>query len=99
MVSYPIDGKCTPAYSRVLADTEILIALNLDAAPCADYIPVDACLSAVGAWPKKLLDSRDQLSDRYYFTAGHGSCSGLWDRIKREHSYYGRQRPFSRRAS
>ena len=34
-----------------------------------------------------------------YFTAEHGSCSGLWDRIKREHSYYGRQRLFSRRAS
>lgn len=59
---YPIDGKCTLAYSRILDDSEILIALNLDAAPRADYITVDASLSAVGAQLKNLLDPRAQFS-------------------------------------
>lgn len=58
---YPIDGKCTLAYSRILDDTEILIALNLDAEPRADYITVDTSLSAVGAQLKNLLDPRAQI--------------------------------------
>ncbi|HSQ13862.1 MAG TPA: hypothetical protein VLM90_12620 [Candidatus Deferrimicrobium sp.] len=57
---YPIDGKCTLAYSRILDDSEILIALNLDAAPRADYITVDAHLSAAGTQLQNLLDPRAQ---------------------------------------
>jgi len=53
---YPIDGKCTLAYSRILDDREILIALNLDATPRADYITVDANLNAERAQLKNLLD-------------------------------------------
>ena len=57
---YPIDGNCTLAYSRILDDSEIVIALNLDAAPRADYITVDAHLNADGAKLKNLLDPREQ---------------------------------------
>ena len=59
---YPIDGKCTLAYSRILDDSEILIALNLDAEPRADYITVDANLNAEGVKLKNLLDPRTQIS-------------------------------------
>ena len=30
---YPIDGRCILAYSRILDDTEILIAMNLEFNP------------------------------------------------------------------
>jgi glycosidase len=55
---YPIDGRCTLAYSRILDDTEVLVALNLDAAPRADYITVDANLNAAGTALRNLLDPR-----------------------------------------
>jgi len=45
---HPLDGRCTLAYSRILDDTEILVALNLDAAPRQDFITVDAHLSPPG---------------------------------------------------
>src|SRR5574337_1021925 len=35
---YPIDGRCTLAYSRILDDTEIVIAMNLDTLPRQDYV-------------------------------------------------------------
>ncbi len=57
---YPIDGKCTLAYSRILDDSEIVIALNLDAAARADYITMDAHLNADGAKLQNLLDPRQQ---------------------------------------
>jgi glycosidase len=57
---YPIDGKCTLAYSRILDDSEVVIALNLDAAARADYITVDANLNADGAKLENLLDPRQR---------------------------------------
>ncbi|MCX6676347.1 MAG: alpha-amylase family glycosyl hydrolase [Methanothrix sp.] len=42
---YPIDGKCTLAYSRILDDTEILIAMNLDSKPRIELVTVDYNLS------------------------------------------------------
>jgi len=57
---YPVDGKCTLAYSRILDDSEIVIALNLAATERADYITVDAHLNGDGAKLKNLLDPRAQ---------------------------------------
>ncbi|MGH7874512.1 MAG: alpha-amylase family glycosyl hydrolase, partial [Candidatus Binatia bacterium] len=57
---YPVDGKCTLAYSRILDDSEIVIALNLDGAARADYITVDANLNSAGAKLKNLLDPQAQ---------------------------------------
>ncbi len=59
---YPIDGKCTLAYSRILDDSEVLIALNLDAAPRRDYVTVDASLSPAGVTLTNLLDPKVQLN-------------------------------------
>jgi glycosidase len=59
---HPIDGQCTLAYSRILDDSEILVALNLDAAPRADYVTVDANLNAAGTRLTNLLDPRIELS-------------------------------------
>jgi glycosidase len=59
---YPMDGKCTLAYSRILDDREILIALNLDAVPRSDYITVDASLSPAGVKLTNLLDPAVQIS-------------------------------------
>lgn len=42
---YPADGKCTLAYSRILDDTEILIAMNLDSTPRNDFVTVDSNLT------------------------------------------------------
>jgi glycosidase len=53
---HPLDGKCTLAYSRILDDAEILMALNLDTVPRADYITVDASLNAPGSKLTNLLD-------------------------------------------
>jgi glycosidase len=58
---YPLDGRCTLAYSRILDDTEVLVALNLDAAPRADYVTLDANLSAASAKLRNLLDPRAHL--------------------------------------
>jgi glycosidase len=41
---YPIDGRCTLAYSRILDDTEIVIVMNLDTSPMNDFVTVDAHL-------------------------------------------------------
>ncbi len=45
---FPIDGKCTLAYSRILDDTEILIAINLDSQSRKDFITVDSNLMPEG---------------------------------------------------
>lgn len=45
---YPNNGKCTLAYSRILDDTEILVALNVDSSFRNDYVPVDRNLTPVG---------------------------------------------------
>jgi len=45
---YPVDGRCTLAYSRVLDDTEILIAMNLDSTPRNDFVTVDSNLTPSG---------------------------------------------------
>ena len=61
---YPVDGKCTLAYSRILDDTEIVIALNLDAAARADYITVDAHLNARRRQAQKLTRSAGAVRGR-----------------------------------
>ena len=38
---YPIDGHCTLAYSRILDDTEILVALNLSGNARQDFVTLD----------------------------------------------------------
>lgn len=58
---HPLDGKCTLAYSRILDDTEVLIALNLDAIPRSDYVTVDANLSPPGLKLANLLEPNVQI--------------------------------------
>ena len=45
---HPFNGRCTLAYSRILDSEEVLVALNLDDQPRADFITVDYHLSAPG---------------------------------------------------
>jgi len=45
---HPIDGRCTLAYSRILDDTEILIAMNLDSTARNDFVTVDPNLTPSG---------------------------------------------------
>lgn len=52
---YPIDGRCTLAYSRILDDTEILISINLDTNPRNDFITVDGNLMPDGKRMKNML--------------------------------------------
>jgi glycosidase len=59
---YPIDGKCTLAFSRILDTSEVLIAMNLDTAPRADFVTVDFNLSPQGQRLTNLLDSKTQLT-------------------------------------
>ena len=59
---YPLDGKCTLAFSRILDDTEVLMALNLQSAPRADFITVDSNLSSDGATLTNLLDPTTRLN-------------------------------------
>jgi glycosidase len=59
---FPLDGRCTLAYSRILDDTEALIALNLEAVPRTDYVTVDANLNKDGAKLTNLLDPKTRLS-------------------------------------
>jgi glycosidase len=53
---HPLSGDCTLAYSRILDDTEILIAMNLSANPRNDYITVDYNLMQPGTRLIDLLD-------------------------------------------
>ncbi len=50
---FPIDGRCTLSYSRILDDTEILIAMNLDSNPRNDFVTVDSNLTPPG---KKMIN-------------------------------------------
>jgi glycosidase len=59
---HPIDGNCTLAYSRILDTTEVLVALNLHAAPRDDFITVDANLNVAGAKLVNLLDPQVQVA-------------------------------------
>ncbi len=59
---YPLDGRCTLAYSRILDDVEVLVALNLDAAPREDYVTVDFNLHAPGARLTNLLEPGTRLA-------------------------------------
>lgn len=45
---HPLNGRCTLAYSRILDSEEVLVLLNLDDQPRADFITVDVHLSAPG---------------------------------------------------
>jgi len=53
---HPIDGTCTLAYSRILDTNEILVAMNLDTSPRADFVTVDANLSPAGETMVDLLN-------------------------------------------
>ncbi len=46
---YPADGKSILAYSRILDNTEILVALNLDEKPRSNFITVDSNLNPPGS--------------------------------------------------
>ncbi len=54
---YPLDGRCTLAYSRILDTTEILITMNLDNEPRSDYVIVDRNLTRAGTVAEDLLSS------------------------------------------
>lgn len=55
---YPVDGRCTMAYSRILDRCEILVALNLDSSGREDFVTVDSNLSPAGRDMTNLLDPR-----------------------------------------
>jgi glycosidase len=59
---HPIDGKCTLAFSRILDTTEVLIAMNLDVSPRADFITVDSNLSPQSQKMINLLDPKKQFT-------------------------------------
>jgi glycosidase len=50
---HPMDGRCTLAFSRILDDMEVLVALNLDQQPRQDYVTLDRNLTPPG---KELLN-------------------------------------------
>ena len=54
--SYPTNGNCTLAYSRILDTTEILVAMNLGSVPRKDYVIVDSNLHRAGGNMVDLLD-------------------------------------------
>ncbi len=55
---HPEDGRCTLAYSRVLDDTEILVAMNLDRDGRNDYVIVDSNLNPEGFEMLDLLEGQ-----------------------------------------
>jgi glycosidase len=59
---YPGAGGSTLAYSRILDDREILVALNLADSARADFITIDAHLNAGGDRLTNLLDPAIQLN-------------------------------------
>ncbi len=52
---YPVDGRCTLAYSRILDDVEVLVAMNLDLERRNDFITVDSALTLPGRMMINLL--------------------------------------------
>ncbi len=59
---HPIDGNCTLAYSRILDTTEVLVAMNLQDAPRADFVNIDFNLNAAGTSLVNLLNPRARLN-------------------------------------
>lgn len=59
---HPIDGRCTLAYSRILDETEIVIAMNLDSEARRDVVTVDAHLSPIGHQLVNLLDPEERVT-------------------------------------
>jgi glycosidase len=59
---YPVDGNCTLAFSRILDTTEVLIAMNLQAAARADFVTIDFNLNSAGAKLENLLNPQSQLT-------------------------------------
>ena len=59
---HPIDGRCTLAYSRILDDTEILVAMNLDSEPREEFVTVDRNLTPEGGKMEDLLRPGDSFS-------------------------------------
>jgi len=57
---HPIDGKCTLAYSRILDDSEVLVAMNLDSEPREDFVTVDRNLTPEGREMGDLLRSGER---------------------------------------
>lgn len=57
--AYPDTGKCIMAFSRILDDTELLVALNLDTEPRTEFVTVDANITPAGARMADLLLSGD----------------------------------------
>jgi len=53
---YPLDGKSTLAYSRILDTTEVLVAINLDINVRSDHIVVDRNLNPEGSVMVDLMD-------------------------------------------
>lgn len=58
---FPLDGKCTLAFSRILDTTEILVVLNLDGNPRHDWVTIDASLNRAGATMHNLLQPDQRL--------------------------------------
>ncbi len=54
---YPLDGRCTLAYSRILDTDEVLVVLNLDASARQDCITVDRNLTPPGSEMTDLLSN------------------------------------------
>jgi glycosidase len=53
--SHPTDRHCTLAYSRIMDETEILVALNLDFDTRNDFITIDLDMHRHGDWMVDLL--------------------------------------------
>ncbi len=59
---YPVDGNCTLAFSRILDTTEVLIAMNLQAAARQDFVTIDFNLNTAGAKLENLLNPQSQVT-------------------------------------
>ena len=59
---YPVDGNCTLAFSRILDTTEVLIAMNLQAAARQDFVTIDFNLNTASAKLANLLDPQSQVT-------------------------------------
>ncbi len=59
---YPVGGKSTLAFSRILDTIEILVALNLDSELRSDFITVDFDLSPEGQQMTNLLDPAHEMT-------------------------------------
>ncbi|WP_347275100.1 alpha-amylase family glycosyl hydrolase [Candidatus Kuenenia sp.] len=59
---HPFDGKCTLAYSRILDNTEVIVAMNLDANARNDFITVDAKLNPSGLKMFNLMGPKKQVT-------------------------------------